>query len=190
MPAEPSPLAVNVEMMRRLACGDRDALSEVYDATATLLFSLSFRILGNTQEVEEVVQEVFVQIWIKAALYDAELGNPVHWIIGIARNRSIDRLRARQRQARMLDQALEFAGVDTVTGNTVDNPQLGDDELAAIRTAVESLPSDQRSAVELAFFSGLSHSEIAQRTGAPLGTVKARIRRGMLKLREDLQDYA
>ena len=116
------------------------------------------------------------------------MGSPLHWALSIARNRSIDRLRARQRHSRLAAELEETATAAT------DEPGLPAglpaDEIAVIRSAVKSLPADQRQAIELAFFGGLTHLEIAEAMKEPLGTVKARIRRGMLKLRDSLQPYA
>jgi len=182
------PSGEEIELFRRITARDREALAEFYDRTAGLLFSLALRILSDPPEAEEVVQDVFVQIWDKAAWFNPAMGSPLHWALSIARNRSIDRLRARQRRSRLaaeLEQSAEMAP---------DEPRgpggLPEDELAAIRSAVKGLPAEQRQAIELAFFGGLTHLEIAAAMKEPLGTVKARIRRGMLKLRDSLQPYA
>jgi RNA polymerase sigma-70 factor (ECF subfamily) len=157
---------------------------------AASLFATTFRILRDAPEAEEVVQDVFVQIWNKASTFDVELGTPFHWAMSIARNRSIDRLRSRQRRAQMLDQFQNVAAIDAPGLPAPPGNPLAEDELAAVRAALDHLPDDQRRALEMAFFGGLTHTEIAQATGEPLGTVKARIRRAMLKLRDTLQAYA
>jgi RNA polymerase sigma-70 factor (ECF subfamily) len=176
-------------LLHRIAAQDRQALAEFYDQTAAVLFSTAVRILGDAHEAEEVVQDVFVQIWNKAATFDETLGAPFHWALGITRNRSIDRLRARQRRGRVLEELTE----ETANYPVVPLPQnefaLSEEELTTVRSAVKSLPPDQRQAIEMAFFGGLTHAEIADALSEPLGTVKARIRRGMLKLRESLQAY-
>jgi len=177
------------DLLRRIAAQDRAALAEFYDQTAGILFSTTLRMLGDTSEAEEVVQDVFVQIWAKAASYDAKLGKPFHWAMGIARNRAIDRLRARQRRNRVFQEATE-ENTAAAPAPEMDSPALlGADETAKVQSAVRNLPADQRQAIELAFFGGLTHAEIAASLNEPLGTVKARIRRGMLKLREGLQDF-
>lgn len=176
-------------LLHRIAAQDRQALAEFYDQTAAVLFSTAMRILGDTHEAEEVVQDVFVQIWNKAATFDAALGAPFHWALGITRNRSIDRLRARQRRSRVLEEMTQETGDQPVASPPQDEFALSEEELASVRSAVKSLPQDQRQAIELAFFGGLTHVEIAGALNEPLGTVKARIRRGMLKLRESLQAY-
>ena len=181
-------LDLQAELLRRIAAQDRAALAEFYDQTAGVLYSTTLRMLGDASEAEEVVQDVFVQIWTKAGSYDAKLGKPFHWALGIARNRSIDRLRSRQRRNKVFQETSEeiFASV----APEVDPPALlGADEAATVQSAVKSLPPDQRQAIEMAFFGGLTHAEIAESLNEPLGTVKARIRRGMLKLRESLRAY-
>jgi RNA polymerase sigma-70 factor, ECF subfamily len=180
---------LQAELLRRIAAQDRDALSEFYDQTARPLFSIACRMLGNVPDAEEVIQDVFVQIWTKAGMFDAEKGQPFHWVLALTRNRCIDGLRARQRRSRVmvdmtgepeLDQAAEAAPADA--------PVMADDA-AVIQSVVNNLPKDQRQAIEMAFFGGLTHQEIAESLNEPLGTIKARIRRGMLKLREALQSY-
>jgi len=182
--------AAQADLLRRIAAKDRQAVGELYDKMAAPLFATSVRILGDPHEAEEVIQDVFVEIWNKAPAFDATLGTAFHWVMSITRNRSIDRVRSRQRRAKMLDRLEEFAPADSSHDAASQTPGLGMDELAGIRTAVNSLPADQRTALELAFFKGQTHAEIAEATGEPLGTVKARIRRGMLKLRGALQEYA
>ena len=176
-------------LLRRIAAQDRQALAELYDQMAAVLFSTSVRILGDAHEAQEVIQDVFMQIWNKAHTFDAGLGSPFHWALGITRNRSIDRLRSRQRRARLMDE-LESASADNPVAETGQaGAWLGEEEIAGIRSAVQELPREQRQAIEMAFFGGLSHSEIAETLSEPLGTVKARIRRGMSKLRDSLQPY-
>ena len=175
------------QLLRRIAAQERDALAEFYDQVAGVLFSTACRILGDAHEAEEVIQDVFVQIWDKAATFDPNVGLALSWALGIARNRAIDRLRARQRKARLMNELAEFASAET--GSPEAQADLSGEEVAAVRRAVGGLPGEQRQAIEMAFFGGLTHIEIAERLNEPLGTVKARIRRGMLKLRDSLQAY-
>ena len=177
------------QLLYRVAAQDRQALAEFYDQTAAPLFSLAMRILGDAAEAEEVIQDVFVQIWEKAATFDSALGAPFHWALSLARHRSIDRLRARRRRARLLDDFQELAVDPPNQDPAGGQPALTGEEAAAVRKALSSLPDEQRRAIELAFFRGLTHQEIAEELGEPLGTTKARIRRGMLKLRDLLQEY-
>jgi len=182
------PADEEIELLRRIAACDREALAKFYDRAAGPLFSLALRILGEPADAEEVVQDVFVQIWDKAARFNPSMGSPFHWALSIARNRSIDRLRARQRRSRLVTD-FQASGQVVSAENPSGSFELPEDELAAIRSAVKSLPQEQRQAIELAFFGGLTHPEIAEVMKEPLGTVKARIRRGMLKLRDSLQPY-
>jgi len=183
-----TPDETHLRLLRAIAAQDRQALADFYDLAGGVFFTTALKMLGDTHEAEEVVQDVFVQIWTKAATFDAALGSPFHWALGITRNRCIDRIRARQRRARLIEDASE----ETQAAEAADAAALSGlsaEELGHVRTAVRSLPADQRQAIELAFFGGLTHQEIAEQLREPLGTVKARIRRGMLKLRDTLQPY-
>jgi RNA polymerase sigma-70 factor (ECF subfamily) len=181
--------AIQADLLCGIALADRKALEEFYDQSASILFSLAVRILEDTHEAEEVIQDVFVQIWEKAGSFDGTLGSPMSWAAGMTRNRCIDRLRSRQRRQRL---ASEFA--DELRGAAAEAAagpaQLADNEREAVRSAVSGLPPGQRQALEMAFFGGLTHHEIAEVLNQPLGTIKARIRRGLLKLRESLGAYA
>ena len=121
--------------------------------------------------------------------FDPAIAAPFHWVLGITRNRSIDRLRARQRRSRLLNELKEATAADSAANDPPAPAALAEDELAAVHSAVSRLPREQRQAIELAFFGGLTHPEIAEALHEPLGTIKARIRRGMLKLRVSLQTY-
>ena len=180
---------IRVQLLRRIAAGDRQALAELYDHLGAALYSTAVRILGDGQEAEEVMQDVFVQVWEKAAAFDAALGTPTNWVMRIARNRAIDRLRARQRRLRALEE-FESALAVELAPRPAHAGALSGEELTGVRVAVRSLPPEQRQAIELAFFGGLSHGEISAALNEPLGTVKARIRRGMLRLKDTLQPYA
>jgi len=179
---------VQAQLLRGIANRDCDALAQFYDQTAVPFFSVAVRILADTAEAEEVIQDVFVQIWEKAASFDPMLGSAFHWSLSILRHRSIDRLRSRQRRARLHDE-LEKAQ-DPALENSQEQTTLDSEDTAAIRSALKELPSEQREAIEMAFFGGKTHLEIAESLNEPLGTIKARIRRGMLKLRNSLQAYA
>lgn len=177
-----------MELLRRIAARDKEALGSFYDQTADPLYSIACRILGNAEEAEEVIQDVFVLIWAKASKYDAAKGRAFHWALSLTRHRCIDRLRARQRRSRVileLDGELEW---DQVAEAAPLPGALETHDIALIQSAVNDLPLEQRQAIEMAFFAGQSHQEIADSLHEPLGTVKARIRRGMLKLRDALQN--
>jgi RNA polymerase sigma-70 factor (ECF subfamily) len=181
--------AAQTRLLHRVAGGDLQAVSELYDQIAAPLFSVAVRILGDAAEAEEVIQDVFVQIWEKAATFEENLGSAFHWALSIARHRCIDRLRSRQRRARLVEEFQNdmLSQQSPVLENTA---ALDTDDTGAVRTALKNLPEDQRQAIELAFFGGRTHLEIAELLNEPLGTIKARIRRGMLKLRDSLQEYA
>jgi RNA polymerase sigma-70 factor (ECF subfamily) len=177
------------ELLRRIAAQDSAALAEFYDQTAPSLFSFALRLLNNAHDAEEVVQDVYMQIWNKAASFDPTIGLAFSWAMSIVRNRCIDRLRSRQRRSRVLVETHDGAEVEPHVEAFAAEISLATDELEAVRTALGTLPEDQKRAIEMAFFGGLSHHEIADALRQPLGTVKARIRRGMLKLRDGLEAY-
>jgi RNA polymerase sigma-70 factor (ECF subfamily) len=162
-------------LLRRIAGGDHKALGEVYDLFAGMAYGLALRILRDATEAEDVVQEVFVQAWRQASRYDAGRGSPEAWLCTIARSRALDRLR--RRTARR-EEPSEAAPLPSGAPRT--------EEALAVRTALQGLPEDQRRALELAYYEGLTQSEIARRLGEPLGTIKTRIRTGMIRLRETL----
>ena len=178
---------IQAQLLRRVAAGDLQAMSDFYDQTAAPLFSLAVRILGDSGEAEEVIQEVFVQIWEKASNFDALLGSSFHWGLSITRHRAIDRARSKARRARLVLELQESGGADLASPSGPDSDTAQAEAVAAVRSALGTLPPDQRQAIELAFFAGLTHPEIAEALHQPLGTIKARIRRGLLKLRETLQ---
>ncbi len=187
MPEHNSIEEQQAQLLSRIAAQDRSALAEFYDQTAPGLFAFALRMLGNRQDAEEVIQDVFVQVWTKARTFNPALGLAFSWVVGIARNRCIDRLRARQRRARAAAELERDVQVEEAANRTADEKITTHDELGALRSAMGSLPADQRQAIEMAFFGGLSHQEVAQALHQPLGTIKARIRRGMLKLRQSVQ---
>ena len=178
----------DVELLRRIADRDRSAFSDFYDLYSGLLFSIAVKVLNDSKEAEDVLQEVFMQIWNKADAYDQLLGKPASWAVTLTRNKAIDRIRASQRRSRLLEQATAEAVLPEDSPSA--NERLhGKENAEMVRSVVAALPSDQRRAIELAFFSGLTQDEIAKTLQEPLGTIKARIRRGMLKLREKLEGF-
>ena len=177
-----------IALLRRTGEGDRASFELLYDRFSGVLFSTAYRVLNNHQAAEDVLQEVFLQIWEKAPLYDAQRGKPLTWAVTLTRNKAIDRLRGVQRRSRLHDDAEREAQTfdqfdDKSSFEMVEALENG----KLVREAISHLSNDQREAIELAFFSGLTQSEIAERLGEPLGTIKARIRRGMMKLRDALE---
>jgi RNA polymerase sigma-70 factor (ECF subfamily) len=177
-------------LLRRIAAREVEAMGELYDQLSAPLFSLAVQMLADSSEAEEVIQDVFVQIWEKAATFDLTLGTPFHWAISITRHRAIDRLRSRKRRARLLEEAQTYAEPELDSAAKAASAALTEDESGAVRLALQKLPAEQRQPIEMAFFGGLAHQEVAEALDQPLGTIKARIRRGLMKLREVLRDYA
>jgi RNA polymerase sigma-70 factor (ECF subfamily) len=180
-----------VDLLRRMAGGDTAALGAFYDLHSGRLFALACRILGDAGEAEDVLQETFMQIWQKASAFNPAQGKPISWAITLTRNRAIDRLRsAQRRRARLVeDSAEESLQEEPATAEPSPETARFHEQGGRIRAALARLPAPQRRAIELAFFDGLTQSEVAATTREPLGTVKARIRRGMLKLREELERF-
>jgi RNA polymerase sigma-70 factor (ECF subfamily) len=178
------------QLLLRIAAQDAQALAEFYDLTAKPLFSLAVRILGDVSEAEEVIQDVFVQIWKNAPSFDPLLAPAFHWALSITRHRSIDRLRSRQRRARLIENLETDATANAPASAGADLDALAAEDTAAVRATLGTLPAEQRRVIEMAFFGGLSHLQIAEALNEPLGTVKARIRRGLLKLRDSLSANA
>jgi len=180
--------AIDARLFGRMVQGDRDALAELYDRFSRPLYATSLRILNDPSEAQDVVHDVFISLWQKSAQFATERGTAFSWAVTLTRNRSIDRLRSRQRRATLIaESAPTDLGYDedAGAGGAADQAASGDQALA-VRSAVAALPVEQKVALELAFFGGLTQQEIAQRLNEPLGTVKARIRRGLLKLRDNL----
>jgi RNA polymerase sigma-70 factor, ECF subfamily len=177
----------DVAILSRAASGDEAALAGLYDAHGRAVYSMALRVLGDEADAEDVVQEVFAQAWRQAARYDAARGTVAAWLLTMARTRAIDRLRARRARP-------DISTVTTEeTWQTLSAPAADPGDAIAsardaqrVRAALESLPVLQRLAIELAYFEGLTQGEIAERLEQPLGTVKTRIRLGLLKLREVL----
>ncbi len=187
MAPRPDDLRTDLALLDRIARGDSSAVGELYDRQGRMLYGLIFRILRDEGEAEDVLQEVFVRTWEKAETYDAQLGSPAAWLIRIARNRAIDRLRARRaRPITEPDDALAEMPADTDAPSPERSAALSEEQ-RAVAAALKQLPADQRLLIEAAYFSGYTQSELAAKFNIPLGTVKTRIRTGMLTLREQLQ---
>ena len=177
------------ELMRRIALQDEKALDMLYARYSILLYSLLVRILGVVEEAEDLLQEIFVQVWHKAHLYQEQKGNVHVWLISLARNRAIDRLRSRDRrhqQQRVRSEEIELFLDFNVESNPFQS-LLRSENTAVVHRALSSLPKNQRQVIELAYYEGFTQSEIAKRLGKPLGTVKTQMRQGMIKLRNSLE---
>jgi RNA polymerase sigma-70 factor (ECF subfamily) len=181
-------LDAEIELLGRVGRGDRTSFGELYERFSGVLFSTAYRVLNNQEAAEDVIQEVFLQIWEKAPLYDPARGKPLTWAVTLTRNRAIDRLRSAQRRGRLRDdlerEAQTFEQFDDRDSfEAVDSVEKG----RLVREAMKKISSEQRESLELAFFSGLTQTEIADQLREPLGTIKARIRRGMIRLRSLLE---
>ena len=177
--------AGDAAVVGRLAAGDADALALLYDRYAKLLYSLALRILEDSAEAEEIVQDVFSQAWAQASRYDAARAPVVAWLLMMARSRAIDRRRARQSAPVSGTAALP----DVQDSAPAPEAQvLAEAEVNRLRRALGELPLPQRLAIELAYYGGMTQSEIAARLEQPIGTVKTRIRLGLRRLREALQE--
>ena len=181
--------AYDQRLLERMTERDEAALSEFYDRYHRLVYSLALRVLGNSTEAEDVVVDVFWQVWQQAGQYAAERGKVFTWLMTIARRRAIDRQRRRQRQD-VIAQALEVQQRNTVQALTDPEEDLFVGERRrSVRAALDLLPETQRRVIELAYYGGLSQSEIAAVLNEPLGTVKTRIRTGLAQLRASLKSY-
>ena len=175
-------------LLRAIVQKEEQALARLYDLYSGAIFGCLLQILGRREEAEEVLLEVFWQAWQQADRYDLGRGAPFTWLFAIARSRALDRVRARQRQARTVEAAgVEWRG-SPPPPDTPEASVLFGELRGQVQAALARLPTDQREAIELAYYGGLTQVEIAARTGAPLGTVKTRVRLGLVRLREMLKD--
>ncbi|NYH96570.1 sigma-70 family RNA polymerase sigma factor [Novosphingobium marinum] len=166
--------------LERVATGDRDALRQVYEMTSAKLLGIIVRILPDREQAEDVLQDVYFKVWRRAGRYDASLGSPISWLAVIARNAAVDEARRNGRTPASEDGELE---------NIVDDAQLPDDFLceaemhAEVRRCLDELEENQRRSIRMAFFGGLTHSQLAEALAVPLGTMKSWIRRGLANLK-------
>jgi RNA polymerase sigma-70 factor (ECF subfamily) len=175
----------DIALLDRIVARDERAVADLYDTHSRLLYGLILRIVRDRSEAEEVLQEVFVQVWTRAETYNAGLGSPAAWLVRIARNRAIDRLRANNVRLR----AVESAPLPETAASPETQAAVSEQQRAVAR-ALDALPTDQRMLIEQAYFLGLTQSELADRFSLPLGTVKTRIRAGMIALRQQLSQMA
>lgn len=184
---DPEDANLDIALLRRISAGDRAAFAEFYDRHSALMYSVACKILNNSVEAEDVMQEACLQIWEKARAFDPKLGKVSSWAAILVRNKAIDRIRASQRRNRLADEAgAEFA-ITSESDGMANEAMHGFDKARIIQSAISELPAEQRHAIELAYFSGLTQHEISEKLSEPLGTIKARIRRGLLKLRDQLE---
>lgn len=173
----------DTDLLSAIARADESALGVLYDRYHRILFGLILRILNNRAEAEDVLQEVFLQVWQKAADFDEARGRPFTWLVTLARSRAIDRLRSLGSRHRLATEvALE---APDEMADAVDDA-IASEQGELVRSALAELPEEQQNVLSLAYFEGFTQSEIAKRLDAPLGTVKTRMRSGMMKMRESL----
>ena len=181
MPPDPT---IALHLIQQVAKQDRDAFSQLYDSFSTLVFTLAMRMLKVRSDAEDLLQEVFVQVWRQAQNYSAERGSPEAWIINIARSRAIDKIRSIRRMQKsfvLTDDPARAESPENVESSAAES-----ETRLTMNSALANLPDPQRKVLELAYFDGLTQSEIADRLAEPLGTVKTRMRSGIQKLREIL----
>jgi len=184
-PSKASQEALWRDYLGRSAAGDQTALAALYDESCRLVYSVVLRLLGDVADAEEVTMDVYTQVWRSAAAYDGSRGTVTAWLITLARSRAIDRVRSRSGR---LQNETAFPETFDVPSEGI-SPERHTEEMQRRRrvtAALQTLPPEQREVVRLAFFGGLTHSELAARLQQPLGTVKTRLRTGMMKLREQL----
>jgi RNA polymerase sigma-70 factor, ECF subfamily len=183
--------ATDIGTLQRIVGRDTAALGDLYDRHSRLLFGLILRIVRDRAEAEEILQEVFVRVWTRAESYDPRLGRPTSWLVRVARNCAIDRLRARKIREAAGGPALDETVADPATSSTdIRNPEVivvDAERRGKVMDALAGLPAEQRRLIEAAFFEGYTHSELAKHFGLPLGTVKTRIRAGMSAMRQRLE---
>src|SRR5262245_24930831 len=193
MPTHPAGVqSPDSALVAQAATGDERALGELYDRYGGMAFSLACSIVGEPADAEEVVVDAFAQVWRSAAAFDPARGSVAAWLATIARTRALDLVRSRKRRARVLEEAAVVTdeGETLVLAPTLESPERGaelTETSAIVRKSLAELPPPQRKVIELAYFGGLSQSEIAAHLSEPLGTVKTRMRAGMDKLRQALR---
>ncbi len=184
----------DVALMQGIAQGDRTALSRLYDKHASLVYSLCLRIVNDQGAAEELLGDIFFELWRRSDRYDAGRGSPLTYIVTLARSRAIDRRRSQRGPLRLsIDQPMTPGG--SSVGSMLASDEAGpvqtvvtDESAEVVRRALACLDPVHRQAIELNFFEGLSHSEIAERLDKPLGTVKTHIRQGLIRLRDVLRN--
>jgi len=172
------------QLIISISRGNEESLERLYERTSSLVFGLILKILSDRQEAEEVLADVYLQIWEKASTYGPSRSKPVSWILMISRSRSIDKLRSGSKR-RSLTQEIDDSFTDK--DNNPETNSIADEKRTIIQKAMKELSDNQKEAIELAYYFGMSQSEIAQEMDQPLGTVKSWIRFGMKKLREQIK---
>jgi RNA polymerase sigma-70 factor (ECF subfamily) len=176
---DPNAMPSDLALVTAIRSGDQAAMGALYDRYSSIVYAVALRVLQETGAAEDVLQEIFMQLWRNPGAFDASRGNMAAWLAVIARHRAIDALRRRRPESDIADVVVS---VEPDLASDADRSRAMD----KVRGALEAMPSPQRSALEMAYFEGLTHVEIAEKTGEPLGTIKTRIRAGLVSLRKVL----
>jgi RNA polymerase sigma-70 factor (ECF subfamily) len=187
-PGQESDNELEARLINRIAEGDDSSFDMLYERFSGPLYGMAYRMMNDTKEAEDVLQEAFTYIWRKAATYDQNRSRPFAWAVMITRNKAIDRLRVRQRLEKLREKVTSEEAFYEAKDATSANEPAARERGALVRSALQQIPQEQRQALELSFFGGLTHEQIAERLDTPLGTIKARIRRGLLRLRDCLKE--
>jgi RNA polymerase sigma-70 factor (ECF subfamily) len=166
--------------MSAIRAGNQEAMGRLYDRYSSIVYSVALRVLGETAAAEDVLQEIFMQLWRNPSSFDATRGNVAPWLAVVARNRALDLLRKRKPQTEIEEITVS---VEPDLAGDADRKRV----TSKIRSTLQQMPAAQRSALEMAYFEGYSHSEISEKTGEPLGTIKTRIRTGLMLLRKAVE---
>ena len=177
--ADTNALPSDVSLVTAIRSADQGAMAALYDRYSSIVYAVALRVLQDTGAAEDVLQDIFMQLWRNPGLFDASSGNMAAWLAVITRHRAIDALRRRRPENDIADVVVS---VETDFAGDADRSRAMD----RVRGALQTMPTPQRSALEMAYFEGLTHNEIAEKTGEPLGTIKTRIRTGLLSLRKVL----
>jgi RNA polymerase sigma-70 factor, ECF subfamily len=175
-------------LVERIMAADENALAALYDRYAGMLYAMLLRILKDTGAAEEVLQDLFLQLWRGAARFDPSRGSLPAWLLVIGRNRALSRLRGKERREFVLDDTEGFSLEALPSQGNLEDEAARTQLMDRLRGALAALPPEQREAVELAYFEGMTQTEIAARTGSPLGTVKSRVRAAMQTLKQFFDD--
>lgn len=173
--AVPDNISTDTMLVSAIRSGDQAAMSQIYDRYSGIVYSVALRVVGDTGLAEDILQEVFIKLWRNPEIFDSSRGSLAGWLAVMARNRAIDTVRKKRPETEITD----AVAAPDMSGQAERGIVLG-----KIRSALGGMPAPQRSALEMSFFEGLTHSEIADKTGEPLGTIKTRIRAGLLALRK------
>ena len=184
----PADQTIAVNLIQKVANQDRDAFGQLYDRFSSLVFALAMRMLRVRSDAEDLLQEVFVQIWRQAQSYSVQRGSPEAWIVNIARSRAIDKIRSIRRMEKSFVLTDDPARAES--SENVESSAAESEARMAMNSALANLPETQRKVLELAYFDGLTQTEIANRLAEPLGTIKTRMRSGIQRLRDMLGTQA